>query len=279
MQLVLYPSPRTVHKTVPEIAIPKDTRNLEWIQQSGILRVGYHPDNLPFSYFNAAGDLVGFDIDMAHMLAEELNCDLEFVPFDFDTLAEQLDQGQFNFALGGILITTDRLQRMVFSGPVMMANLALIVPDHLRNEFRDFDTMRELEHITIAIPRAKYFSQKMNSSFPKVETVVIESHRAFFENPPQELDAMMTYAECASAWSLLYPHYQVVVPQPVVSLPLAYPVGQRNQEMADFLSQWITLKKHGLEYKAAYDYWILGQGAEEKGPRWSIIRNVLHWVE
>ncbi len=28
-----------------------------------------------------------------------------------------------------------------------------------------------------------------------------------------------------------------------------------------------------------YNYWILGIGAEEKGHRWSIIRDVLHWVE
>ena len=30
---------------------------------------------------------------------------------------------------------------------------------------------------------------------------------------------------------------------------------------------------------AAYKYWILGQNAVPHQPRWSIIRNVLHWVE
>jgi len=28
----------------------------------------------------------------------------------------------------------------------------------------------------------------------------------------------------------------------------------------------------------AYDYWILGQGAVVKRPRWSIVRDVLGWV-
>jgi hypothetical protein len=27
------------------------------------------------------------------------------------------------------------------------------------------------------------------------------------------------------------------------------------------------------------DYWVLGRGAEATGPRWSIIRNVLGWVD
>ena len=45
-----------------------------------MLRVGYLPDNLPFAFFNAAGDLVGFDIEMAHTLARDLRVELEFVP-------------------------------------------------------------------------------------------------------------------------------------------------------------------------------------------------------
>ena len=28
-----------------------------------------------------------------------------------------------------------------------------------------------------------------------------------------------------------------------------------------------------------YDRWILGKDAEQKEPRWSVIRNVLHWVD
>ena len=37
-----------------------------------MLRVGYNPDRLPFTFFNTAGDLVGFDVEMAHRLAREL---------------------------------------------------------------------------------------------------------------------------------------------------------------------------------------------------------------
>jgi hypothetical protein len=49
--------------------------------------------------------------------------------------------------------------------------------------------------------------------------------------------------------------------------------------MADFLNHWIDLKKKDNTIKKTYNYWILGQGVAIKEPRWSIIRNVLHWVE
>ena len=45
---------------------------LQSIRDRGMLRVGYMPDALPFSFFNVKGELVGFDIELAHPLASEL---------------------------------------------------------------------------------------------------------------------------------------------------------------------------------------------------------------
>jgi hypothetical protein len=47
----------------------------------------------------------------------------------------------------------------------------------------------------------------------------------------------------------------------------------------DFVNIWIDLKKKDKTIKALYDHWILGKAAEKKEPRWSIIRDVLHWVK
>ena len=110
--------------------------------------------------------------------------------------------------------------------------------------------------------------------------VQLESYRDFFEDNTGKVDALVISAEVGAAWTLLYPEYQVVVPKPVLSLlPLGYPVAHGNTEMADFLSRWIDLKKKDNTIEKTYNYWILGQGVTIKEPRWSIIRNVLHWVE
>ena len=45
---------------------------LETIAARSVLRVGYLPDALPFAFFNQAGELVGFDIELAHRLAREM---------------------------------------------------------------------------------------------------------------------------------------------------------------------------------------------------------------
>ena len=87
-------------------------------------------------------------------------------------------------------------------------------------------------------------------------------------------------SEGGSAWTLRYPRFKVVVPKPDVSqVPMAYAVSHRNREFADFLSHWVNLKKESMDFPLIYNHWILGQDAEPKHPRWSIIRNVLGWVK
>ena len=55
-----------------------------------MLRVGVNPHVIPFSYKNAEGELVGFDISYAYRLAHDLGVAIEFVPFAAPTLAGDL---------------------------------------------------------------------------------------------------------------------------------------------------------------------------------------------
>jgi ABC-type amino acid transport substrate-binding protein len=100
----------------------------------------------------------------------------------------------------------------------------------------------------------------------------------FFANGPGRTDALVLTAERGSAWSLLYPRFSVIVPQPqIMTIPLAYAVRSDDQQMVWFLNRWLELKKRDGTIERLYDYWVLGKNAEPTGPRWSIGRDVLHW--
>lgn len=125
-----------------------------------------------------------------------------------------------------------------------------------------------------------YFFEKIKAYLPQAEIVEVDSLREFFETNEHQLDALVLDGEGGSAWTLLFPKYQAVVPVPdVVKMPLAYPVAGGDQEFADFLSHWITLKKNSRAYPRLYNHWILGEDAVPRQPRWSVMRDVLKWVE
>jgi ABC-type amino acid transport substrate-binding protein len=87
-------------------------------------------------------------------------------------------------------------------------------------------------------------------------------------------------AENASAWTLLHPEYTVVVPQPdPLKRQSAFGLALDADELARVIDQWVVFAMNEGTIQRAYDYWILGQGAEDKRPRWSILRNVLGWQD
>ena len=274
---------REVYKSAEEAKRKIDPGQpvLQRIRETGVLRVGFHPDNMPFTYFSETGELIGFDVDMAQILARELKVKLEFVPFDYKKMAAQLDAGLFDVIMAGIAVTTQRLEKMTFSAPYMDGTLCFIVRDHRRAEFATNEAVKRIPQLKIGVPHEDgYFTPKLKAFLPGADVVQVDSIEEYFETNKNQLDALLMEAEGGSAWTLRYPRFKVVVPKPHVSkIPIAYPVAGRDSEFADFLSHWVKLKKNSLEYPMLYDHWILGLDAEPKHPRWSIIRNVLGWVK
>ena len=79
---------------------------------------------------------------------------------------------------------------------------------------------------------------------------------------------------------MIYPAFTVVVPEPgTVKIPLAYPIAQQERGFGAFVNTWIELKQKDGTLDALFRYWILGQERGAGRPRWSVIRDVLHWVE
>ena len=50
-------------------------------------------------------------------------------------------------------------------------------------------------------------------------------------------------------------------------------------EWSDFVSTWVELQRKNGSVDLLFEHWIRGGGAKSVEPRWSIIRDVLHWVE
>lgn len=49
--------------------------------------------------------------------------------------------------------------------------------------------------------------------------------------------------------------------------------------MMQFVSNWIALKRGDGTIDLLYDYWMLGGASQTREPRWSIVRDVLGWVD
>jgi Na+/H+-dicarboxylate symporter len=136
MYLLQQPVEATVALTPsPPADLVAERSPLDDIKARHVMRVCYISASMPFAFFNQKGDLVGYDIDLAHRLARELNVTLAFVPADRPELPRLLIDGYCDLAMSGVLMTTLRAREMLFSESYMDETLALIVRDHHRERY------------------------------------------------------------------------------------------------------------------------------------------------
>jgi glutamine transport system substrate-binding protein len=100
---------------------------------------------VPFEFIED-GELVGFDIDLIHAIADEAGFELDVEQTNFDGIIPGLQTGQFDIAIAGIGITEERKEVIDYSDPYFESGLAIGV----RIDNDDIEGIKDLEGKTIA---------------------------------------------------------------------------------------------------------------------------------
>jgi Na+/H+-dicarboxylate symporter/ABC-type amino acid transport substrate-binding protein len=243
------------------------------IIKRGKLRVGYHPENLPFSFVNDKGDLVGFDVELMHVLARELKVELEFIQWTYETVFKDLDQNKFDIAIGGLIVNPARLAKANFSNPYMNMTTAVVVKDHRRNQFKSWRLIDKEPIIRLGVVGERR-AEDVKADLPNTEITLLETYSGFFTDNPKGVDALVISAEAGSAWTILYPAYSVVVPKPHLKANAAFAIPLDSSAFEGFVNDWLQMKKTSGIIDKLYNKWILGTKVEQKKGRWSIGRDV-----
>lgn len=288
LQLLADPQPATVYRDMPPglAASATGPADMAQIRARGVLRACYLGDNFPSSFFNADGQLVGFDIELVHRLARSLELPLELLPVHGEgkeEAADLLDAGVCDLYASTMGISARRMEAFTMTSPVYTSSVGFIVADHLRHAFESWDAIRERgSSVRIGVPgnrEALAFARSMLPQAVLVPLSGLGAQREVFESESTAVDAIGGLSEEGAAWTLLYPRFSLVVPKPTVFTPQGFGVARGNQSLAQTIDAWIIEEKAKGTVDALYRYWMLGEAARRvKPPRWSVIRNVLHWV-
>jgi proton glutamate symport protein len=258
--------PRTFSNTmIPEV--------FSKILSSRVLRVGFFGDSIPYCYFNDKNELVGFDVSYAYELARDLECKLEFIPFDFNQLAQNLTDGVFDIGMSSIIMSEERLLQMQFTFPYLEDNNALVVPRLKKKEFLLLKEAQANETLKIGAGGAQYAIAKRH--FPKAHLTRLTSISQLTRG---EVDAILWSETSAVIWCLTHPDFIVIdYGNQIGKSFFGYPIRQHATDFGFFLNNWLTLKEQSGFKKDMEAYWIHGIPPGKREPRWSILRNVLHW--
>jgi proton glutamate symport protein len=285
----LFPSPsETVLRYTLAPALTKDLRvniqpadskdpvtkqtdsSLKSISANGVLRVGYNPYVIPFCYFNANRELVGFDVSYAYQLARSLNVNLELIPYEWESLASDLQAGKFDLAISGIYITPERLQTVGVSRAYYESPIALIVRSDRANLFLNGESIATMPDLKLAAFEGPALLPLVHQLFPKAAIKIVPNYNSL----PQlggQIDAAVWTLEQASAWAAAHPGYTAVQPSDLgAPIPFGFLFPPGASDFHDYVNQWLALKGTDGFRQAQIDYWIDGKPRVVAKPRWNL---------
>jgi len=264
----------TLEDEIPPIQRTEKGTPFEDLKKFRVLRVGYNSNAMPFCFKNKYGDLVGYDIAMAHQLAYDLGCTLEFVPFGYDKVADKVQKDLYHILMSCTSVEPERFIETRLSKPYMKTTLAFVIPSHLKKKFTSIEKLSEKEGLKVAVLEGSSYSKHIIPVLPNAELVHIKSQKDYLEGDVNAT-LLLTSAEQGAAWTVMYPNYAVVIPAPSIHTDLlAYPIISDDPAFDAFINYWIDMQvQRGFEQKS-YDYWILGKDKREREERWCLLNHL-----
>ena len=101
--------------------------DVAYIQDKGSLIVGI-TDFEPMDYKDENGDWIGFDADMAGVVAEKLGVDVEFVEIDWDNKIMELDSKNIDMVWNGMTLTDEVTNSMECTNAYCNNAQVVVVP-------------------------------------------------------------------------------------------------------------------------------------------------------
>ena len=243
------------------------------------IRVGYNPNSAPFCFYNIDDELVGFDIAYAYELAYDLGCDLEFVPMSYETIAKDLDNNLYDIAMSAVTINEERLKNISFTIPYMFPRYAFITRAQDQKEFSSLNSIFSNPDLKIAVLKGSSYEDVAKEFLPNHTLILLDNYDMFESS---EADAILWEEQQAIAWSIGKKNIRVMFPSPNLGNDsLAYAIRPNNPRFLNYLNQWLELKTTQQFSQKQNDLWIKGKTeiAAPYEPRWSIIRDILHWTD
>ena len=224
---------------------------LEQIKKDG-LRVCLEPAYMPFEITDKRGKIIGFDPDLAELMAKDLGAaKLELVSTAWDGIIPALITNKCDIVMSGMSITDERKQKVDFSDPYILIGQTILLRKDLAGKVKSYKDLNKPEYKVASklgttgeiaakthIPKAKYFSYETEAE--GVMEVVNGKVDAFVYDSPYNLIANIQRGEGKL----------VFLDKPFTDEPIGWAIAQGDPAFLKAINGFLVkIKKDGSHEK------------------------------
>ena len=227
---------------------------IENVLRSGKLRVGMSTF-IPWAMQSKTGEWVGFEIDVAKRLAQDMGVEVEFVPTKWEGLIPSLLTGKFDLVIAGMTGTPQRALKINFTQPYDFTGTQICI----NKKFADKVKMP----MDLNDPQFTVLSRVGVTAAETAKRLLPKAEKRLFSDNGSMVQELLNGNDTAIIQSLPEPAQLVaknpetlaLLPGTLTKEPISMGVRKGDPDTLAYLNNWIeVVRAEGfLEEKA--DYW------------------------
>ena len=229
---------------------------VEQVIKRGILKVGMSTF-VPWAMKDKTGKLIGFEIDVATQLAEDMGVKVEFVPTKWAGIIPALLTGKFDVIIGGMSIRPDRNLKVNFSIPYDYAGQSLVANRKLAAGFTSLQDFNRPD-VVISARLGATSADAANKFLPKAQ-------KRFFDDEAQVIQEVLNGRAHAAVASAPLPAFQALKYPDKLFLPfqgtftkepIGFAVRKGDFDTLNYFNNWIRVTEAKGWLAERKHYWF-----------------------
>lgn len=239
----------------PKEAVVKES-TIEQVLKRGVLRVGMSTF-VPWAMKDKTGKLIGFEIDVATRLAEDMDVKLEFVPTKWAGIIPALLTGKFDVIIGGMGIRPQRNIKVNFSIPYDTTGMSIVAHRELAAGFTGLEAFNHPDVIIAA--------RLGSTAVTATKKYMPNAQLRMFDDESQAYQELINGKAHAVVGSAPRPAYEAMKYSDKLFLPLeetftkepiGFAVKKGDFDTLNFFNNWIRVVEAEGWLKERKHYWF-----------------------
>ena len=229
---------------------------IEEVQDRGTLRVGLGLFE-PWSACNADGELVGFEIDVATKVAEDMGVEIEFVRTNWNYIISELIAEEFDVIISGMAILPGRSLKVNFTSSYNPTGVYLVANTE---QTTDLETLADFNtpSVTLATRRGASSVGFIENAFPDAMLVLYDTDNDVLQAVIRgDAHAAAAFATTRETWVEANPEtLHLPFDEPFASEVGAMAIRKGDLDTLNFFNSWITANEADGWLEQRRQYWF-----------------------
>ena len=245
----------------------RESSTIEKVMRSGKLRVGMSTF-IPWAMQSKTGEWIGFEIDVAKKLAEDMGVEVEFIPTKWEGLIPSLLTGKFDLIIAGMTGTPQRALKINFTDPYDYSVMNIVAHKEVAAGFKTADDFNKAG-VTVLTRNGTTAVAAVKQFLPNAEL------RLFSENGPmvQELlngkaHAIVSSSPEPAQLSVKNSETLFLIDGSLIREPISMGVRKGDPDTLAYLNNWISVvRNHGFIQEKVNYWW--------KSMDWEVLDSII----